>query len=335
MIKNSPSRRRWLQAATSAAALCAAGLAALGTAVAQPRDYPNKPVNIVVAFPAGSSNDALARELAQALTPLLGQTVVVTNKGGVGGVIGTDEVAKSPPDGYTIGWGTSSQLVMNAGVYKTLPFDVEKDLKQIGLVIKVPLVIVAGNRVPQTLAEFVKQAKADPKKFSYGSAGNGSVSHVMSELFLKEAGISVQHVPYRGIAPALLDVSGGNVDFAVDTLIATKTVIDQGRGHWLGIGGDKRSPSQPNLPTFAEQGFPNFQAYSWSSLFAPAKTPDAIVEKLNAAMNKAMQSPAFKARIDQVGGELLGGTAVAAEQFGARERAKWVSFIRSQNIVAE
>ncbi len=328
---------RWpLHFKAAAAATLAASLAIMPTAAsAQASNYPTKPVTIVVAFPAGSSNDALARDLAQAMTPLLGQTVVVVNKGGVGGVLGTDEVAKAAPDGYTIGWGTSSQLVMNAGVYKRLPFDVEKDLKQVGLIIKVPLVIVAGNRVPPTLAEFVKQAKAEPQKFTYGSAGNGSVSHVMSELFLKEAGITVQHAPYRGIAPALMDVAAGTVDFAVDTLIATKTLIDQGRGHWLGVGGDKRSPSQPNVPTFAEQGYPNFQAYSWSSLFAPGKTPDDVVQKLNAALNTAMQAPAFQARIAQVGGELLGGSPAAAERFGAAERAKWVPFIRAQNISVE
>lgn len=313
---------------------------AVGCALATPHAlaqsaYPSKPITIVVAFPAGSSNDALARILAQAMTPLLGQTVVVVNKGGVGGVLGTDEVAKAEPDGYTIGWGTSSQLVMNVGVYKRLPFDIEKDLKQVGLIVKMPLVIVAGKTVPSTLAEFVKQAKTVPEKFTYGSAGNGSVSHVMSELFLKEAGITVRHVPYRGIAPALTDVAAGTVDFAVDSLIATKALIDQGRGHWLGIGGDKRSSSQPQVPTFAEQGYPNFQAYSWTSLFAPSKTPDAIIEKLNAAMNAAIQMPAFKTRVEGVGGELLGGTSSAAAQFAANERAKWVPFIRAQNISAE
>jgi tripartite-type tricarboxylate transporter receptor subunit TctC len=318
-----------------AAALSAMGLVMAPSALAQ-SSFPTRPVTIIVAFPAGSSNDVLARELAAAMTPLLGQTVIVANKGGAGGVLGTDAVAKSSPDGYTIGWGTSSQLVMNAGVYKSLPFDVEKDLAQIGLITKIPLVILAGNRVPATLKEFVSQAKADPKKFRYGSAGNGSVSHVMSELFLKEAGIEVMHIPYRGIAPALTDLAGGQVDFAVDTLIATRSFVDQGRAHWLGIGGSKRSPSQPKVPTFAEQGFPAFDAYSWNSLFAPANTPEPVIARLNAALNSAIQSPAFKARVDQVGGELLGpSTPQETEQFGARERTKWVPFIRKSGIAAE
>jgi tripartite-type tricarboxylate transporter receptor subunit TctC len=330
-MKHITRRRAVLVSSASALAL-----SLLTPVVAQAQsDYPSRPINMVVAFPAGSSTDAVARELAQAMTPLLGQPVVVINKGGVGGVIGTDQVAKAEPDGYTIGYGTSSQLVMNPGVHKQLPFDVEKDLMQVGLVLKVPLVIVASTRVPESLADFVKQAKADPKMFRYGSAGNGSVSHVMTELFLKEAGIAVQHIPYRGAAPALADLAGGQVDLVVDTLIATKPFVDQGRAHWVGIGGDKRSPSQPKVPTFAEQGFKNFDAYSWNSVFAPARTPAPVIERLNAALNKALATPGFQARVAQVGGEALGGSPAEAEAFGKRERSKWVPFIRENGIVAE
>lgn len=325
-------RRAMLAAAMSAVAL---GTGLSSDAGAQ-SGFPSGPVTIVVAYPAGSSNDVLARELAQVMAPILGQSVIVSNKGGAGGVIGTDFVAKAPPNGLTVGWGTSSQLVMNPGVYKSLPFNVEKDLLQIGLIVKVPLVILAGNRVPLTLKEFVAAARAEPRKFQYGSAGKGSVSHVMSELFLKEAGVEVMHVPYRGAAPALTDLAAGQVDFVVDTLIATRPFVDQGRAHWMGIGGDRRSASQPQVPTFAEQGYPNFDAYSWTSLFAPAGTPEAAITRLNAALNAAMQSPAFKARVDQVGGELLGpATPQAAEQFGARERAKWLPFILKSGIAAD
>ena len=330
-MKSNTNRRAILLSVLSAAVLASL---APGAAQAQ-SGFPNRPINMVVAFPPGSSTDAVARELAHAMTPLLGQPVVVSNKGGVGGVIGTDQVAKAEPDGYTIGYGTSSQLVMNPGVHKSLPFDVEKDLMQIGLVLKVPLVIVASNRVPETLKEFVQQAKADPKKYRYGSAGNGSVSHVMTELFLKEADISVQHIAYRGAAPALADLAGGQVDLVVDTLIATKPFVDQARAHWVGIGGDKRSASQPKVPTFAEQGFKNFDAYSWNSVFAPSGTPAPVIERLNAALNTALKSPGFQARVMQVGGEALGGTPAQAEQFAARERSKWVPFIRSSGIVAE
>jgi tripartite-type tricarboxylate transporter receptor subunit TctC len=265
----------------------------------------------------------------------LGRNVIVINAGGVGGIIGTDQVAKAAPDGYTLGWGTSSQFVMNVGVYKSLPFNVEKDLRQIVLAIKVPLVMLAGNKVPPTLKEFVALAKTDPNKFNYGSAGNGSVSHVMSELLLKQAGITVQHIPYRGIAPALQDIAAGNVDFVFDTLIATRPIVDQGSGRLYGIGSDKRIESASGVPTFAEQGFPEFHAYSWNSVFGPANIPPATMARLNAVINEAMRSTAFQARVKQVGGELLGGTSEEAEQFAARERARWIPFIRAQNITTE
>jgi tripartite-type tricarboxylate transporter receptor subunit TctC len=305
-----------------------------GAASAQ--TFPSKPISLIVAYPAGSSTDVFARDLAKAMASVLGENVIVVNKAGAGGVVGTDFVAKAAPDGYTVGWGTSSQLVMNVGVHKSLPFDVDKNLAQVGLIVKLPLVIIASSRTPATLKEFVAAAKADPKKFRYGSAGNGSVAHVMSEMFLKEAGIEVLHVPYRGAAPALADLAGGHVDFVIDTFIASGPFVEQGRARWLGVGGSRRSPSRPNVPTFAEQGYPGFDAYSWGSLFAPAKVPAAVMGRLNAALNAALQTTAFKARVEQVGGELLGpSTPQATEQFAARERAKWVPFIRGAGIVVE
>jgi tripartite-type tricarboxylate transporter receptor subunit TctC len=299
------------------------------------QSYPARSVTLIVPSAAGGGTDTIARLIGDQLSKQLGQGFVVENRTGAGMLVGTTAVAKAAPDGYTLGWGTSSQFVMNVGVYKSLPFDVEKDLRQIVLATKVPLVMLAGNKAPPTLKEFVALAKANPNKLNYGSAGNGSVSHVMSELFLKQAGVTVQHIPYRGIAPALQDIAGGNVDFVFDTLIATKPIVDNGSGHLYGIGGDKRSESAPGVPTFAEQGFPDFHAYSWNSVFGPANIPPAIMARLNAVINQAMQSPAFQARVKQVGGELLGGTSEQAEQFAARERAQWVPFIHAQNIAVE
>ncbi|MDB5880408.1 MAG: hypothetical protein JWP43_286 [Ramlibacter sp.] len=317
-------------------AILATAWALASVPAAQAQAFPSKPITMIVAFPAGSSTDALARELAMSMTQVLGQNVIVINKAGTGGVTGTDAVAKATPDGYTIGWGTSSQLVMNAGVYKTMPFDIDKDLAQVALVVKIPLALAAGSRTPRTLKGFVVQAKASPKKFTYGSAGAGSVSHVMTEVFLKQAGIEVLHVPYRGAAPALLDLAGGQVDLVIDTLIAIVPFVDQGRVHVLGVGGDKRSASRPEVPTFAEQGFPEFSAYSWGAVFTAAKTPPAVIERLNEAINTAMQSPGFKARVAQVGGSLLGpDTPRAASEFGRRERERWVPFIRNAGIIAE
>lgn len=297
---------------------------------------PLKPITLVVAFPSGSSTDVMARDMAVSMGNSLGQNVIVVNRAGAGGVTGTDFVAKSSPDGYTLGWGTSSQLVMNPGVYKSLPFDIDKDISQVGLVVKIPLVILAGNQVPLTLKEFVALAKLDPSKFKYGSAGNGSVSHVMTEVFLKQAGIEMLHIPYRGAAPALTDLAGGHVDIVIDTLIATSAFVDQSKAHWLGLGGDKRSSSQPQVPTFAEQGYPDFGAYSWGSVYGPSKIPSEVMTKLNKAVAVAMQTPLFKARIQQVGGEQLGPvTPQQADEFALKERSKWVPFIKSSGIVAE
>ena len=300
------------------------------------QSFPVRPITLVVAFPAGSSTDVMARDMAVSMANSLGQSVIVSNRAGAGGVTGTDFVAKSAPDGYTLGWGTSSQLVMNPGVYKSLPFDIDKDISQVGLVVKIPLVILAGNQVPLTLKEFVAMAKQDNSKFKYGSAGKGSVSHVMTEVFLKQAGIEMLHIPYRGAAPALTDLAGGHVDIVIDTLIATSAFVDQGKAHWLGLGGDKRSQSQPQVPTFAEQGYPDFGAYSWGSVYGPSKISSAVMTKLNQAVAVAMQTPIFKARIQQVGGEQLGPVSPQqADEIALKERSKWVPFIKNSGIVAE
>jgi len=308
----------------------------LGPALAaQAQPFPNKPITMIVAYPAGSSTDIMARELAQGMGAILGQNVIVLNRAGAGGVTGTEAVARAVADGYTIGWGTSSQLVMNAGVYRNMPFDIEKDLAQVALVVKIPLALAASSKAPRTLKELVAQAKGDSKRFTYGSAGPGSVSHVMTEVFLQQAGIQVLHVPYRGAAPALLDLASGQVDLVMDTFIAISPFVDQGRVHVLGIGGDKRNASQPDVPTFAEQGYPDFSAYSWGAIFAPAGTPDPVIQRLNEAINAAMQTPGFKSRVAQVGGVLLGpDTPQAAAEFARRERARWVPLIRNAGITA-
>lgn len=317
-------------------ALCVASSFFTTASVLAADTFPTKSITMIVAYPAGSSTDTLARELAQGMSDVLGKSVVVLNRAGTGGIAGTEAVAHAAPDGYTIGWGTSSQLVMNAGVYRNMPFDIDKDLAQVALVVEIPLALAAGAKAPPTLKELVAQAKADPKRFTYGSAGTGSVSHVMTEVFLKQAGIQALHVPYRGAAPALLDLAGGQVDLVIDTLIAISPFLDQGRVHVLGVGGKKRSASRPDIPTFAELGYPDFNAYSWGAVFAPAGTPQQIIQRLNKAINKAMQTPGFKARVDQVGGTLLGpDTPQAAVEFGQRERVRWVPFIRSAGITAD
>lgn len=316
----------------------AAVLAGLASAIGVPthalaQTYPDKPIRLVVAFSTGSGNDTIARELARYMGEILGQPVVVENRAGGGGSIGTDVVAKAAPDGYTIGLGTSSQLVMNVGLYPKLPFDVEKDLRSIGLVSRTPMVLVASTSMPKTLKELIAYARSNPGKVTYGSGGKGSISHVVGENFAKAADISLLHVPYKGNGAALIDLSGGHVNLLFDGLISAGPLEKQGLGRLLAVSGQKRSAVDPSVPTFAELGLPSYEAYTWNNLMAPAKTPQAVIDKLNAALNKALERPEMKERLAQGASESLGPTTPAqADAFGQAERAKWVPFVLAMRI---
>lgn len=310
--------------------------AALGSAVqAQPVWSPSKPIKLVVAFGPGSGNDLTARELAQQMAETLGQPVVVENRAGAGGALGTDVVAKAAADGHTIGLGTSSQLVMNVGLHKSLPFDVERDLRLIGLVSRTPMLLAASAGGPKSIAELISQAKAQPGKLSYGSAGLGSISHIVAEAFAKAADIHLLHVPYKGNGPAMADLAGGHVALVFDGLSTTQPLTQQGKVRMLAISGARRNPAAPDLPTFAEQGLPAYEAYTWNCLFAPAKVPPEVLAALNAALNKALAASAIQARLASGGSEALGpSTPEQADVFARRERAQWVGFIRGLNIAA-
>jgi tripartite-type tricarboxylate transporter receptor subunit TctC len=322
------TRRRTLLAAMAGAAMLPAM-----SLPARAQDYPTKPIRLVVAFGTGSGNDLIARELAPHMSEFLGQSVVVENRAGGGGSIGTDVVAKSAPDGYTIGLGTSSQLVMNVGLYKNLPFDVERDLRSIGLVAHTPLVLVASASMPKTLKELIAYAKANPGKVSYGSGGPGSISHVVGEAFAKAADISLLHVPYKGNGPALIDLSGGHVNLLFDGFISARPVAQQGRAQLLAVSGKQRSPVAPDVPTFAEQGLPDYEASTWNCLFAPAATPPNVIARVNAALNKALAVQSVKDRLAQGASQPLGpSTPEQADAYGQAQRAKWVPFIRALQI---
>jgi tripartite-type tricarboxylate transporter receptor subunit TctC len=308
-----------------------AWLAAAPAAFAQSASH--RPIRLVVGFGPGSINDLTARELARHMAESLGQPVIVENRPGAGGSLGTDLVAKSPPDGLTIGLGTSSQLVMNVALYRSLPFDVERDLRLIGLVSRGPMVLAGKANGPGTLRELIAQAKAQPGQVSYGSAGTGSISHIVGEAFARAAGIRLNHVPYKGNGPAMADLSGGHVDLVFDGISTSQPMARQGRVRILAYGGRQRSPVIPQVPTFAEQGLPGYDAYSWNCLFAPATTPDAEVARLNQALNAALALPAMKDKLAQGGVENLGpSTPRQADDFGRNERARWVPFVRSLKL---
>ncbi|MES2912578.1 MAG: tripartite tricarboxylate transporter substrate binding protein [Pseudomonadota bacterium] len=325
------TRRRIAAALACTAMASAAGLSTQAWAQA----YPVKPIRLVVAFSTGSGNDVIARELGRYMGEILGQPMVVENRTGGGGSIATDFVAKAAPDGYTIGLGTSSQLVMNIGLYPKLPFDVDKDIRAIGLVSRTPLVLVASTATPKTLKDLIAYAKANPGKVTYGSGGAGSISHIVGENFARAAEMSLLHVPYKGNGAALIDLSGGHVNLLFDGLISAQPLQQQGRGQVLAISGNKRSAIAPGVPTFAEQGLPTYEAYTWNNLIAPAGTPQPVIDKLNEALNKALAMTPVKDRLAQGASESLGPTTPAqADAYGVAERAKWVPFIRALKIDA-
>jgi tripartite-type tricarboxylate transporter receptor subunit TctC len=313
-------------------------LAALLSATAAPtlwaqQAWPSRPIKIIVGFAAGSGNDIIARELARYMPDALGQPVVVENRPGGGGSLGTDVVAKATPDGYTIGLGTSSQLVMNVGLFRNLPFDVERDLRSVGLVSRTGMVLVASPRMPGSLRELIALAKAQPGKITYGSGGPGSISHIVGEAFAKAAGISLLHVPYKGNAPALADLSGGHVDLLFDGFLSANPLQQQGKAQILAVSAPQRSAMGPQVPTFAEAGLSDYQAYTWNNLFAPAGTPQPVIERLNQALAHALAQPGMKQRLAQGASDALGpSTPAEADSFGHNERARWVPLVRSLQI---
>lgn len=312
------------------------GLTSLvGGSVYADAGYPTKPITLVVAYGPGGSNDIIARAVAKAMEPILGQPVIVRNQSGAGGVVGTTFVANAPPDGYTVGWGTSSQLVMNAGLYKKLPFNLDTDVSMVGLATKFPLVFVVNSKY-SSLKDFVAAAEKSPGKLFFGSGGVGQVSHVMTEIFRNQVGIDIRHVPYRGSAEVLQDLAGGRIDIYLETFTAAAPFVASGKARYVAVGSDKRVPMNPDVPTFAEAGYPQFEPYTWSGVFVPARTPSAIVQKLNGALNAALQSAEFKEASKALGILIIGGASPeAAEQFARSERAKWVPRIRQSGIAAD
>lgn len=312
-----------------------ASLAALAASVAAPAVWAqqDRPIRIIVGFAPGSANDLIARELARYMAESLKQPVIVENKPGAGGSLGTEAVAKAAPDGLTLGLGTSSQMVMNVALYQNLPFDVERDLRQIGLVGRTPMVLAGKAAGAKSLKALIAQARANPGQLSYGSGGIGSISHIVGEAFARAADIRLNHVPYKGNGPAMADLAGGHVDMVFDGIITAQPMARQGRVRLLAFGGKQRDAAIPDVPTFAEQGLKDYDAYTWNCLFAPAKVADADIARLNQALNAALALPAMKERLARGGADNLGpSTPAQADAFGRKERERWVPFVRSLKL---
>ena len=316
-------------------ALAAAAALTLGLApAAQAQSYPNRPIKMVVPFPPGGPTDIVARLLASEMSQGLGQTVVIENVAGAGGNIGTQAVVRAEPDGYTLLMGTLQNIGINRHLFK-LPFDPLSDLDTVSMVVKNPNVMVANAKLPfDDLKGFVAYAKANPGKVSYASSGNGSSTHLSGELLNRLAGLSMVHVPYRGSAPALADLMGGQVQVSFDNVVSVHPYIKAGKVKAIGVTTPERVPSLPETGTMKEQGLDLVTA-GWSAVFVPAKTPPAIVERLNREIHRALASPRVGEKLAADGSYPAPNSPDAFRRELATESARWGEVIRAANIRIE
>ncbi len=297
-------------------ALAASALLALAAPSLAEDAYPSRPVTMIVPFAAGGSTDAIGRIVAEGLRQVLGQPVVVENRGGAGGSIGTAAIAAATPDGYTIGIGTASTLAINPAVYDKLSFDVLEDLAPIGNIADVPNIMSVNPAVDASdMTAFIALARANPGTLSYASAGNGSVSHLLGEQFRLATGVDIVHVPYKGAGPALTDVVGGQVDILFDNLPTSLPFARDGRLRALAVSGATRVPALPDVPTFAEVGLEDMNWMAFFGLVAPKGTPEPIVRKLSDALDEALALSAIR---DKLVAQQAVVTESSPEQF--RER---------------
>ncbi len=297
-----------------------------GAAVAQ---YPERPIRLIVPQAAGSATDALARLLAVYLGRELGQTIVVDNHPGGALTIGLDLIAKSAPDGYTIGMGPIGAMAITRHMVAKLPYDIERDFQPIALVARGQLLLAVSPSLPvHSVQELIEYAKKNPGKLLNASSSNGSPGHVGGELFKYLTGTIIEHVPYKGGAMAINDLIAGRVQLMFESLNSIATFARSGRVRALAVSGARRSPGFPDLPTIAEAGVPGYEAGTWSGIIAPAGVPRAIVDKLNAAINRAVASPAFREKFALIGDEPAGGTPEEFADLIRKDSAKWADVIR-------
>ena len=295
--------------------------------------YPDKPVRFIAPYAPGGSTDVLTRALAQKLTDSLGQTVVPDNRPGAGGNLGAEIAAKAPPDGYTILLAPVSPMAINVSLYgKKLPFNPEKDFAPITLVAKVPLVIVVNVNSPaKTLQEFIALARSRPGRMTYGSSGNGSSNHLTGAMLMSVAKLDMIHVPYKGGAPGMVALLGGEVDMMVAQIPSSRQLHLAGKVRALAVSGAKRSSALPDVPTIMESGLPGFEATSWYCVVAPAGTPKPIVDRLNAEIVKALNTPDMRQKLADDGAEVESSTPAELARFVHAEIAKWAKAVKDSN----
>jgi tripartite-type tricarboxylate transporter receptor subunit TctC len=322
------TRRHFSLNALAAAVVLGSGLLANVPAAAQAA-YPNKTITIIVPFSAGGTTDILARIVGQALTTELGQTVIVDNRAGAGGNIGGQVAARAPADGYTLFMGTVGTHAINASLYKKMPFDPIKDFAPLTRVANVPNLLVANPAQPfKNVKELIAYGKAHPGQLNFGSSGNGTSIHLSGELFKTMANVDMQHVPYKGSAPAMTDLLGNQIAIMFDNMPSAIQHVRSGKLRALAVTTAKRSPELPDVPTIAEAGLPGYEATSWFGLFAPAATPRAVVSKLNTAIVKVLANPEIKKKINEQGAEVYSETPEQFAAFIQKESVKWSKVVR-------
>ena len=298
--------------------------------------YPTKPINFIVPYGAGGSADSRSRQIAQKMSVLLKQPIVVDNKPGAGGNIGTEAIVRAAPDGYTIGMGNFAPMSVNKTLFGNLRYDPETDLTPIILIEKGPLVLVVNPNSPfKTVQDIVAAAKAKPGVLTFSSGGIGGSHQLSAELFELNAGIQMIHVPYKSGSAALTDLMGGNVDLMFDQMYSAVPSIQAGKIRPLAITSKKRSPLLPNVPSFAELGYPKVEVLNWQGLIAPKGTPKAIIDKLNAAANEALKDPQLRELMLSQGNEIGGGSPAEFAALIKAEAAKWSAVVKSANIKPE
>ena len=310
------------------------GLTVGATAVAQTADnYPNRSITMVVAFPAAGTTDILARLIGQKLTDKFKQTVVVENRPGAGGNIGTAFVAKAAPDGYTIMMGTIGTQSINPSLYKKMPYDAAKDFVPITRAAMVPNLLVVNKDAPyNTLAEMMAYGKANPGKLTYGSSGNGTTLHLSGELFNLMSGSKITHIPYKGSTPAVADLMGGQISMIFDNMPSVIQQVKSGRLKALAVTSAQRNPQLPDIPTIQEVGVTGYEVWSWFGLLAPAATSKPIVDKLNASIVEIIKQPDVQAKIIELGAVPVPETSAEFGAFIEAETLKWAKVIKEANI---
>ncbi|SDZ37683.1 Tripartite-type tricarboxylate transporter, receptor component TctC [Variovorax sp. YR634] len=327
-MTNEISRARLLRAVPLA--LVGAALL-MGGVSAQAQAWPAKPVRLVVSYPPGGTVDAVARIVAPKLSAKLGQPVVIDNRGGAGGAIGGDLVAKSSPDGYTVLLDASNHA-QNPALRK-MPFDTLRELAPVSLLVKVPNVLVVNPSAPmKNVADLIAQAKAKPGGINYASSGNGSAQHLAGELFASMAGVQMTHVAYKGGGPALTDVMSGHVPVFFASMASSLPFIQGGKLRALAVTGKAHAPALPQLPTVAQAGLPGYEVYEWNAVFVPAGTPAPVVERLSKELAATLKDPEVRGRLEALGAEVIGSSPAELDGFRRAEITKWTKLAKDNKI---